>query len=292
MRLKSTEFCSQLLSHHFGSDFICAFAYGSGVFQQKNVKKPAGMIDFLVVVEDADWSSWHARNRLRNPHDYPAHLNWSLPLFAKNSIYFIPNVPSRFDPKQRIKYGVVRYSALQNDLYTWSQLYLAGRLQKPTLQFNCSQSVIEGMDYNYDSALRIAMLLKSDADFRQVMEALVGLSYGGDPRLLLAEAPGKVKNIVDGQLEAFEELYLQRFEEARRHKLEFGDYLWRQMILNNVPLTLKQRLQNRDDPANISLAIRSIVKTSAWRQMLLGSISTPPLTALNYAASKISKRFS
>ncbi|NBV84595.1 hypothetical protein EBR57_10855, partial [bacterium] len=203
--MNSLNYFDDLLKEHLRQPFRAAFAYGSGVFRQENnyyghtettAKVSSKMVDFLVIIGDEDADSWHRRNMQLNPNDYPLlgrlalkHTN----LFT-DSVYFVPNVRVR---DRSIKYGVIRESAFIRDLFTWDQLYVAGRLHKPTLKLsvkesdNCSESTLNSaIEYNLDSAMRAALLCNPfPSDFRTILKTIVGLSYTGDPRKLLTESP-------------------------------------------------------------------------------------------------------
>jgi hypothetical protein len=296
-----------LLEKHFKNDFLAAFAYGSGVFKQQTHHR-AEMIDFLLLVQDEDWAPWHRRNMLRNPQDYPAFAPLSLSVFAPGTIYFVPSVKV---PREncKIKYGVVRLNDLRRDLLTWSQLYVAGRLHKPTLFIPNQEidGIHAAMQQNYSFALSVSMLLNSgtirkqqhqlDFDFKNILKQIVGLSYVGDPR---PEAPGKVESIVNGQFTELEAIYLERFEHLKRHLQGFDAVEKKMALLQQTPATFLSHLwtpraRNTRELAlsckesDFSGAVRQIVGKAAWRQMLLGAISCRPSVSLSYALSKIKK---
>ena len=60
---------------------------------------------------------------------------------------------------QEIKYGVVSTSALIRDLWTWDNLFMAGRLQKPVLVVANDSIFDDALTTNLDSALAAALLL-------------------------------------------------------------------------------------------------------------------------------------
>ena len=133
--------------------YRCAFAYGSGVYQQldpieskthnqsinepnswpvKLQQKTKPMIDFIVVTDNS--LDWHRRNLQLNYKHYSA-LKWAGPeLITKvqeslgAQCYFNTLVPYR---DCVIKYGVIHTEHFVNDLLDWNHLYIAGRLQKP-----------------------------------------------------------------------------------------------------------------------------------------------------------------
>lgn len=307
------ERCKNVLWSHFRGDFLAAFAYGSGVFRQQSRHAP-GMLDFLLLVDDNDWLDWHIRNRMRNPRDYPASTSITLSLFGPGSIFFVPSVRVRTqngNGTEQIKYGVVRFNDLRQDLLLWSQLYLAGRLQKPTLFIPNSDGLLPtvltgAMKRNYASALSVALLQLSyndsqlAADFKTVLHRIVGLSYCGDPR---PEAPDKVRSIVEGQFRELEAIYLTGYEQLRKDLLGLDAVEQRRLLLSSSPANFLARLWNtrrhstldqvavHSSLSDVDEAVRSIVRWPAWRQMLLGAFSCPPSVALKYSLSKLQKRF-
>lgn len=300
----------ELLRGHVKTPFMTAFAYGSGVFKQSEGCgfRVIGnkMVDYLVVVEDHKLTEWHQDNCEVNPGDYPflGRLAMNKSKIFDESVYYVPSVTVSGDKK--IKYGVLGWGTMIRDLFTWETMFLAGRLQKPTLRYDItsidSDSLTLAMEYNYDSALRTSILLNPRADFIKILKGIVSLSYTNDPRLLLAESPQKVENIVRGQMKELEALYLERYEAMkRRESFDFGDPLVRLNLLNNLPLKLKSELLS-DSPSlwhvalnegdNLLLsALGRIVRRSAWKQMILGFVSTPIDKAAKYALDKVKKRF-
>lgn len=305
----------ELLRSHVKTPFITAFAYGSGVFKQRQQQHVNKMIDYLVVVRGEELTRWHESNSKMNPLDYPTlgklALNHSK-LFHE-AVYYVPDVSVSGD-KRRIKYGVVGWEWLLRDLFTWETMFLAGRLQKPTIRSEIEDEEMRrvldsAMEYNLDSALRTSLLLNShcpnfSGDFIQILKGIVSLSYTNDPRMFLAESPQKVENIVRGQLRELEAMYLERYEAMRRDgKGTLNDPLVRMKLISNLPLTLKSELLTKssslwqvalnNSPNNRDLyeAIGRIVRRGAWKQVILGTISTPPSKAISYAFAKIQKRF-
>ncbi len=286
-----------LLEKHLKGDFLAAFAYGSGVFKQRTHHKP-GMLDFIVLVRDDDWLNWHRRNRLRNPKDYPAIAMTSL-FKQPGSVYFVPGVQV---DEMTIKYGVVRLGDLRQDLLTWSQLYLAGRLQKPTLFVeNSSLDLSYELKQNYSFALAVAMLsTPQPADFKQILGEIVGLSYAGDPR---PEAPGKVESIVQGQFKELEAIYFAEYEQKRAQLVGLNAVERRIQLLQLTPSNYLSKLYSMkgekglhqlaiaSKQTDFEEAVKRIVRWPAWRQMLLGAFSCKPTASLTYALSKLKKRF-
>ncbi|GAA5882178.1 hypothetical protein JCM3774_005455 [Rhodotorula dairenensis] len=189
-----------------------AFAYGSGVFQQKgytNEDKP--LLDFVFAVSHP--SHWHAINMQQHPDHY------SLPmrLLGSNAVAWMQekglgagvwfNVDVEINGKS-LKYGIISVDALCRDLLDWETLYISGRTQKPVKILHDDARVRLANQVNLASALRAALLLLPE-EFTEIelFEEIAGLSYRGDFRMRVGENPHKVRNIVAAQLPAFRSLY-------------------------------------------------------------------------------------
>ena len=98
---------------------------------------------------------------------------------------------------------------LCSDLLNWRTLYLAGRMHKPLRIIKDDARVRLTQQVNLTSAARAALLtLPEEFSETQLFERIAGISYGGDPRMMLpAEDRGKVGNIVRKQNPQFKELY-------------------------------------------------------------------------------------
>lgn len=227
-----------------------AFAYGSGVFGQKNTKgggadglSPhphppkaveewqkggAKIIDFIFGVSHTQ--HWHSLNLAQHPDHYSGlkYLPYSSAAISRiqdsfgAGVYFNPYITVN---GTMIKYGVVNLDTLASDLSNWNTLYLAGRLQKPVKILRDDPRVRLANQVNLISALRTALLmLPSHFTERELYERIAGLSYMGDPRmnsLFSGENPNKVANIVGAQLPGFRQLYVPLIENLPN--LEFTD---------------------------------------------------------------------
>ncbi|KAJ5937698.1 Phosphatidate cytidylyltransferase [Penicillium verhagenii] len=206
-----------------------AFAYGSGVFAQngsaasstpthpsapaaiKNMQQgPGKMIDFIFGVSYSQ--HWHDLNLTQHRDHYSG--------LGSLGSYAVSQVQDRFGAGvyfnthitvsgTLIKYGVVNLDTLCQDLTRWDTLYLAGRLQKPVKILRDHPKVRLANQMNLLSALRVALLLLPErfSEF-ELYSTIAGISYMGDLRMVLpAEDPGKVRNIVSGQMAHFRRLY-------------------------------------------------------------------------------------
>ena len=210
-----------------------AFAYGSGVFTQtgaasststhpsapaaiKNMQQGSGkMIDFIFGVSYSQ--HWHALNLGQHRDHYSG--------LGSLGSYMVSQVQDRFGAGvyfnthitvngTLIKYGVVNLDTLCTDLTQWNTLYLAGRLHKPVKILRDHPKVRLANQMNLLSALRVALLLLPErfSEF-ELYSTIAGISYMGDLRMVLpAEDPGKVRNIVSGQMAHFRRLYAPLIE--------------------------------------------------------------------------------
>lgn len=110
---------------------------------------------------------------------------------------------------QTIKYGVTSVDNLCSDLLNWNTLYLAGRMHKPLRIIKDDARVRLTQQVNLTSGVRAALLtLPAEFSEKQLFETIAGISYSGDPRMVLpGENRGKVGNIVRKQGPQFRELY-------------------------------------------------------------------------------------
>ncbi|KAJ5682637.1 Phosphatidate cytidylyltransferase [Penicillium macrosclerotiorum] len=205
-----------------------AFAYGSGVFTQtgaasassthpsapaaiQNMQQGSGkMIDFIFGVSYSQ--HWHDLNLTQHRDHYSG--------LGSLGSYVVSQVQDRFGAGvyfnthitvngTLIKYGVVNLDTLCQDLTQWNTLYLAGRLHKPVKILRDHPKVRLANQMNLLSALRVALLLLPEhfSEF-ELYSTIAGISYMGDLRMVLpAEDPGKVRNIVSGQMAHFRRLY-------------------------------------------------------------------------------------
>lgn len=126
-----------------------------------------------------------------------------------NSVLQVRRVTLLTSPEQTIKYGVTTVDNLCSDLLNWNTLYLAGRMHKPIRIIKDDARVRLTQQVNLVSAVRAALLtLPEEFSETELFERIAGISYTGDPRMLLpAENRGKVGNIVRRQAPQFKELY-------------------------------------------------------------------------------------
>lgn len=194
-----------------------AFAYGSGVVQQASYDYKNGefpMLDLIFVVDNAE--EWHRENIAINSSHYafgvPHNAKYIACIQDKFQAYmwFNTSVPmqSTSFPGRKMKYGVISKRRLLQDLLSWKSLYVAGRLHKPVMILKSSNEIDTAMFLNRVHAMRVALLLLPPTfNDIQLFTTIAGLSYGGDPRMLFAENPNKVNNLVSPIVPHYKALY-------------------------------------------------------------------------------------
>ncbi|KAF8123073.1 Mmp37-domain-containing protein [Mycena galopus ATCC 62051] len=189
----STRALLESIVEQFDAPIRYAFAYGSGVFEQ----------DGYPVKES---------RRTQHPSHYTLHARVLGSDYVTKVQEFGPGVWfNAYVPMAgvTIKYGVTTVDNLCSDLLNWRSLYLAGRMHKPLRIIKDDARVRLTQQVNLTSAVRAALLtLPADFSETQLFERIAGISYLGDPRMMLpAENRGKVANIVRHQAPQFKELY-------------------------------------------------------------------------------------
>ncbi|KAH9253530.1 hypothetical protein BASA81_008577 [Batrachochytrium salamandrivorans] len=259
---------------------VCGFGYGSGVFKQSTASvatnhKKKKMVDTILVVDNAQ--DWHENNRMRNPGDYSflprrcfqastiAHIQEHY----GGKIWFNTLVPYRDD--MLMKYGVVTYADLLRDLNEWETFYLAGRLQKPVLELECSgaqRELHQAMQLNRLRAYQLCKRTHPQSD--NVFEQIVQLSYAGDVRVGVAESPTKIVDIVAGSREHFHQVYdgLMDLPEVSLPKAYLG-------------LTTEQ----------VHAKLRSTIQRTSAVQTLKGILTAGLGKSFTYATDKLLKRW-
>ena len=129
-QLASQNALRKVVDHFPQSSLVYALGYGSGVFSQTLNEKHEGMLDIILVVDDAN--DFHEENMDRNPSHYPSWLKISGAGMASRMQRNFPLKDARVffqvvDTPAPMKYGVVHKDDLISDLTLWDSLYLAGR---------------------------------------------------------------------------------------------------------------------------------------------------------------------
>lgn len=186
-------------------------AYGSGYFKQNTGADQKKALDLIISVDNP--SEWHKENYEANPWMYKGSGKRALFHYAKD-VNFPKSLGTFFTDFESNEYKmvVVDKRLLYENLETWNHFSLSGRFQKPmALLIDNSNGVLpELMRKNYENAIKTSLLLCPRIPFnvRELYETIASLSYMGDMRVIFhCEDPNKIRNIVDGSYEFFEETY-------------------------------------------------------------------------------------
>ena len=314
-------------------EIVLCFGYGSGVFSQSlsvtdKRDQDNNLIDLIVVVRDS--LEFHKQNYEQNPTHYwtpPSWMvyssdlpRWFTDLQRQQESWFSKkgqNPGVYFNVTPRIKYGVVQTEDLMSDLKQWRFLYLAGRLQKPTLTLSQissgSLSSTDNSDLNQQqraildaqnkknlpSALSTALCILSDPSTNtyscsevQLYHSIAGLSYQGDYRMkVAAEDPKKIQRLVEssGQLERFQHLYrpiLSALESQGNLQRNHDEFFWDKAT---IPLLQQKLPKSLDTNVPLEPQLAQRVAASARIQSVKGIVSAGPSKAMQYALRKLSK---
>ncbi|KAJ3554574.1 hypothetical protein NP233_g12392 [Leucocoprinus birnbaumii] len=262
----STRALLESIVAKFNAPIRYAFAYGSGVFEQDGYLSTkdgmttatgkAPMVDFMFAVTHPE--HFHYMNMQQYPAHYPLHAR----VFGSSYIAKVEDLGpgvwfNAFVPMNGvvIKYGVTSVDNLCNDLLNWRTLYLAGRMHKPLRIIKDDARVRLTQQVNLTSAVRAALLTLPDSfSETQLFETIAGISYTGDPRMVLpAENRGKIGNIVRKQGGQFKELYQRlvvglpgtHWPMHRREIQQDTSARARSYHLRKLPQGLRVRVQQR-----------------------------------------------
>lgn len=319
------EFLQKMLSK-FPPGMSFAFAYGSGIFNQRGNIYSENMLDFVFVLENA--RKWHEDNMYskHHPHHYSS-IRWLgsralVPLQDKlgAGVYYNTLVPME---GRTIKYGTVSRENFLLDLNDWQWLYLAGRLHKPiqVLQQPHGEDIVSALKRNLNSAVTAALLcLPEYFTEEELFLSIAGLSYAGDFRMVVGENKSKVQNIVSSSFESFQELYKPiilnnsqlhfNSSSGKYHQNQESDVIFSRLM--SLPRNLQQKVaravgskgvepsliesalhkasQDRVNcPQLVKKGVTSIVKRSSITQSVKGVITAGGLKTLIYSAQKLTK---
>lgn len=226
----SGTFSYEKFLKNFPGHITLAFAYGSGVFPQKNNEDVSKkMLDFIFVVKDA--KKWHTKNLEMNYKHYSmagkfANSEW----FEKAGagVHFNTGIEVQ---NRKLKYGVISHEKLIDDLKHWNTMYVSGRLHKPVHiihhNFNREPQLLKALKKNLTSAALCSFLLLPDMFTEEEFYlTITGLSYLGDIRMGVAEDKNKVSNIVSTNMRGFKDLYSPVLHSFLHPKeLQYADFL-------------------------------------------------------------------
>ncbi|KAJ1673911.1 Mitochondrial translocator assembly and maintenance protein 41 [Spiromyces aspiralis] len=216
---KHREYLKKILKdmlRQFSAPVRYAIAYGSGAYKQAGYAKDAKpMIDLILGVSHPE--HWHALNIQQHRDHYSglASLGSGAVAFVEEKlgagVYFNTHLEIG---GLRVKYGVTSVKNLSEDLLNWKTLYLAGRMQKPTLVVRDDPFIRVCGQVNLANAVRVALLmLPKNFTETELFTTIAGISYTGDARMMVGgENPNKVQNIVAGQLPILRQSYASIIE--------------------------------------------------------------------------------
>ena len=282
-------------------DVVAAYAYGSKVFKQENAKTSNSLIDLIFVVDDM--KKWHEENKKENPKDYSMIGSWYFEnapvekLKGNTDVAYISDIEEN---GLRFKFGTIEYQDLLLDLQTWRHFYIPARFQKTLNPIIEDIELTRANLINRKKALLVASYLQSGPSSLMVTKKnlynqLVGLSYMGDPRMVLGETPDKVKNIVNGSFDEFCDMYPL----DTSYLQDLGDNVIIDKIaiekqLDYLPLDLKEYIALHDGEItkeNIKKYLEQVNKREGWAMMMKAPKTNGVVRSLKYGARKVGKKF-
>ena len=279
-----------------------AFGYGSGIFKQcgyDTKSRPQRDVIFLV----SDLKEWHLENMEKNPEDYSfigrVHLtkNPVERIKGLNKMTYFSQIK---DHGFSYKYGVIEEQDFLHNLNTWDNMFITGRFQKPVMRIHSNEKVDGAIEYDRECALRIACILnQSETTIKELLISLCSLSYMGDTRMIFAENPNKVKNIVDGSFDLLKDIYMNprsylhiHGENVRiSHSLIMNDIEFFPDALVDYLASLNTDLGNiKQVRANIIKFLTEHNKKESFYQTLDGFRTNGIVRSVPYALAKVKKK--
>lgn len=284
---------------------IAAFGYGSGLFKQTGYKlQDRPMLDTIFVVENPHL--WHQENMQRYPSDYSTSGKITLKYFDINAIKKATGVTYQSNIKFEnctLKYGIIGKKKFLESLNgNWDSFFIQGRFQKPIYTIKSTPEVDKAIQINREYALLVALLTldKDKPTIIDLYHKICSLSYAGDVRMLFAENPHKVNNIVHGSFDQFVELYgnesiyfytKDNGELVINYDLLYGsisllpDTLYDYLIKTKCPLNNPQKVST-----SIERKMKEVNRRDSIIQPLTGILTVGPITSLSYLNQKIKKK--
>ncbi|XP_023403672.1 phosphatidate cytidylyltransferase, mitochondrial isoform X5 [Loxodonta africana] len=259
---------------HFPEELSLAFAYGSGVYRQAgpNANQKNPMLDLVFTVDDP--VGWHSKNLKKNWSHYsflkvlgPRTITTVQNNFGAG-VYYNPLIKC---DGRLIKYGVISTSILIEDLLTWNNLYIAGRLQKPVkiVAMNENATLRAALDKNLKSAVNAAFLLLPESfSEEELFIEIAGLSYSDK------SPEGQFT-----QLMALPKTLQQRINHIMDPPGKNRD----------VEETLLQLANDPDCSEVVRLGLSAIVRPSSMRQSTKGIFTAGMKKSVIYSSLKLHK---
>lgn len=226
-------------------DVIDIIGYGSGVKKQNNYVQDNKQIDIIASVDND--LLWHRLNKEIHPNDYSLlskisnipHIHYGTDI---NFLTFLKHNEHLF------KIGIINKNDLIEDLTTWKNFYLAGRLQKSILEVKIDKNLENAIKLNRLNALKIALILNYGHEFSEyeLLYTICNLSFKNDIRMYYKmENPNKVKNILEGSYHELKEIYNSINDDI--YIIKENRIIVNEDILNNLnelPLKLFEYINN------------------------------------------------
>lgn len=269
---------------------VAIIGYGSGVNPQKGQEKRKPQIDLIVVVKSL--KDFHRQNIKLNKKDY-SFLSRLFFKYAPNrwlksggKICYMTYIPFG---ESKYKIGTIEEEDFLNDLKLWETFYMAGRMQKPILVVKATSEIEKAIDYNRHAGVEVTNLVidKDKVLLKDFYITLGSLSYIGDTRMGIAENPDKVKNIVEGSFEFYNEIF------GKNLKIVDGEVIIdKDVDMDTLPDDLKEYLDYyKDIPVseNIKNFLTLKNKSKSLAQTIKGIFTTGPVKAIKYAFEKLKR---
>lgn len=316
------------------SGLVSAFGYGSVAIPQHDRSTAHSQLDLVLIVEDP--YNWHVANCNRNPHHYNKLARRFDKFLLKRAVTHMPNPavyynpfvtwhdPSSQFPSQLIKYGVVGIKPLLEDLSTWSDLYIAGRLHKPVAWISSigtkPKELANGLQSNLKAAAAFALLQNPLGEINEhaFYHSIASISYQGDWRVYFGEDRRKIDRLISGEprRRSFRELYLPTLfaidllpanvprDVNTDFQIEISNLsvpnllaclpaslcrIATKMTEPKMARDLLARMPQSERSMHLSKAAASVVRWASYRQTLLGVFSAGLTKSAQYSFAKFRK---
>ncbi|KAJ0407581.1 hypothetical protein ATCC90586_006224 [Pythium insidiosum] len=208
-----------------------------------------------------------------------------------------------------IKYGVVSTDTLCRDLTDWSSLYLSGRMHKPVSILHATDRVHHASALNLSHALHYALLcLPEKFTDMDLFMKIAGISYLGDFRMTFGENPRKVRNIVEGNYDAFRAVYRRKLQNSSFVSPSIHDKSTlvanttdadaRLELLRSLPSNVVERLgpierlaEQPQTKKRVQKAVSSIVHRYSRTQSIKGIVTAGGVKTVVYVAQKLQRTY-
>lgn len=282
-------------------EVIGAFGYGSGVFKQSGYKKDdKPQLDLILIVDDM--KKWHKENIKINPKDY----SFSGNLYLTKLSSFIPKLKTGISYQSNIefngrifKYGIIEKTDFLNYMESWESFYVPGRFQKPIKEIKSNDEINAAIKKNRIDAIKVALLIMNNQNpnINDLYETITGLSYYGDIRMLFAENPNKISNIVSGSIEEFDKMYKNNEKYFTCNKDGSIDVKYDNLFndIPTLPTKLCMDLNKKENLIDIREELIKYMEKLNRKESIIqpakGILTNGPVKSLVYVIPKFKKKF-